>query len=349
MRREVVRREVVIRIIPKVISSISGGPSTNRHRDVIAPPRERGETPGHPGSREADGSYPGRLALPKRMPDREMDDMAMRSLLFAPANRADLLAKLPSVPADCYAPDLEDGTPPADREGARASLAANLATIRAGRPDARLFVRVNAIGTPDHAADMAAALAAKADGIVLPKAETPADIAALGGVLPVIAGIESVLGVVDVMAIAAAPGVLAVYFGAEDFAAAMGGRRTPDGVEVLYARSQIVLAAKAARVLALDQVVTNIRDDDLFRRDATQARNLGYDGKMCLLPRQVALAHEAFGPSASELDHARRLIQAYEAAAARGAGTIDFEGQMVDPPILKAAQAVLAAAGILRV
>ncbi|WP_375460445.1 HpcH/HpaI aldolase/citrate lyase family protein [uncultured Enterovirga sp.] len=269
--------------------------------------------------------------------------MLMRSLLFAPANRRDLLAKFPTLSADAYSPDLEDGTPPGEREGARAALAENLKLARGGRTEARFFVRVNPVGSPDFEKDLAAARAAGADGLVLPKAERPADIAALGGGLPVIAGIESIRGVIDVMAIAACPGVAAVYFGAEDFAADMGARRTPDGLEVLYARSQVVLAAKAAGVKALDQVVIDIRDDDLFRSDARAGRDLGYDGKMCLLPRQIGLAHEVFGPSAAEIDHATRLVAAYEAAQARGAGTIDFEGRMVDGPVLKAAQAILAA------
>lgn len=271
--------------------------------------------------------------------------MLMRSLLFAPANRHDLLAKFPAVGADCYAPDLEDGTPAAERETARATLAAGVAAARGSRSESRIFVRVNSADTADFAHDLAAVRHASVDGVVLPKAESAADVEAIGSGLPVIAGIESVRGVVESLAIARAPNVVAVYFGAEDFAADIGGRRTPDGLEVLYARSQVVLAAKAAGVKALDQVVINIRDDEAFRRDARMARDLGYDGKMCLLPRQVPLAHEAFAPSAAEIDHARRLIAAYEEATARGAGTIDFEGRMVDPPILKAAQAIVRAAG----
>ena len=269
--------------------------------------------------------------------------MLLRSLLFAPANRRDLLAKFPSVGADAYAPDLEDGTPPAAREEARSNLAEALAAARGGRREANMFVRVNPVGSPDFAPDLAAARAAGTDGIVLPKAESRQDVAAAAGAGPVIAGIESIRGVVDAVAIAAAPGVVAVYFGAEDFAADLGARRTPQGLEVLYARSQVLLAAKAAGVRALDQVVTDIRDDDQFRRDAAMGRNLGYDGKMCLLPRQVVLAHEIFSPSEQEVDHARRLVAAYESAQARGAGAIDFEGRMVDMPILKAAQAVIAA------
>src|SRR5690606_39713625 len=104
------------------------------------------------------------------------------------------------------------------------------------------------------------------------------------------------------------------------------------------------LAAKAARVTALDQVVVDLRDDALFRRDAAVARNLGYDGKLCIHPRQVELANEAFAPTAAEIDHARRLVAAYDAAQARGQATIDFEGKMVDSPVVKAAMAILAVA-----
>lgn len=272
--------------------------------------------------------------------------MLLRSLLFAPANRPDLVAKFPRVPADVFSPDLEDGTPPAARPEARAALAGTVAAARGERTDAKVFVRINPASTPDCELDVAALRGSGADGIVLAKAESAADLAALAGTgLPVIAGIESARGVAEAVAIARGPGVVALYFGGEDFTADMGGRRTKDGYEMLFARSQVLLAARVAGVKALDTVMIDIRDDEGFRRDAIVGRNLGFDGKMCLLPRQVTLAHEVFAPSAAEIDTARRLVAAYEEAVARGAGTIDFEGRMVDPPVLKAAQAIMRAAG----
>ena len=105
-----------------------------------------------------------------------------------------------------------------------------------------------------------------------------------------------------------------------------------------------MLAAKAARVRALDQVVLDLKDAALFRRDATLGRNLGYDGKLCIHPRQIDLANEVYAPTPGEIDHARRLVAAYEAARARGEATIDFEGRMVDGPVYKTALATLAAA-----
>lgn len=270
--------------------------------------------------------------------------MLARSLIFAPANRPDLFRKFPRLQADLLALDLEDGTPPDQRPRARELLRESVATARGGRAG-NLFVRVNPAGTADFGADLAAVKASGADGVILAKADRAQDVALLGTGLPVIAGIESIAGVLNAREIAAAASVVAVFFGAEDFAAEMGARRTREGTEVLYARSRVVLAARAAGVKALDQVVLDFRDDALFRQDAGFARNLGYDGKMCIHPRQIELANEVFTPSAAEVDHAARLVAAYDAAQARGEATIDFEGRMVDGPLYKTSLAILAAAG----
>ena len=269
--------------------------------------------------------------------------MLARSVLFAPANRPDLFQKFPRLKADLFALDLEDGTPPAQRPAARSNLRDS---VRAARGDRRgnLFVRINPAGSPDFAADLDAVSGSGADGIMLAKTGCPDDIASCRTDLPIIAGIESIDGVVNAPAIAATASVFALYFGAEDFAVEMGARRTPDGLEVLYARSRVVLAAKAARVKALDQVVLDLKDDGIFRRDATLGRNLGYDGKMCIHPRQIDHANELFAPTSTDIDYARRLVAAYQAAQARGEATINFEGRMVDGPVLKAALSVLAAA-----
>lgn len=274
--------------------------------------------------------------------------MLIRSLLFAPANRHEMIAKFPRIRADLFVLDLEDAVPAADRPAARASLAQAVAIARQGERRHTVFVRINDLRSADCPSDVVALKACAVDGVVLPKAESAEDIARLvtmlGTPLPILAGIESIRGVLDCVAIAAAAPVVGVYFGAEDFAADMGARRSPDSTEVLYARSRVVLAAKAARVNAIDQAVVEVRDDEQFRRDSTRGRDLGYDGKICLLPRQVDLANEAFGPSAAEIDHARRLIAAYEVAKASGRGAIDFEGRMVDEPVLKHALGVMAAA-----
>jgi citrate lyase subunit beta/citryl-CoA lyase len=107
----------------------------------------------------------------------------------------------------------------------------------------------------------------------------------------------------------------------------------------------VVLAARFGGLQALDQVFTNIRDDEGFRRDAELGRQLGYSGKLCITPRQIEIANEVFSPSAEEIDRSRRLIQAYEAAQAQGRGVIEFEGGMIDEPVLKRARAILQLSG----
>jgi len=138
--------------------------------------------------------------------------------------------------------------------------------------------------------------------------------------------------------------VVVAYFGAEDFVADMGGVRTLGSAEVLYARSRVALAARLAGVPAIDQVVTRLDADDHFLVDAADGRALGYAGKLCIHPAQVALAHRAFTPSAEEVERARRLIAAYDESVAAGHAAIAFEGQMVDEPLARHARAVLAAA-----
>jgi len=104
----------------------------------------------------------------------------------------------------------------------------------------------------------------------------------------------------------------------------------------------VVLAAKAARLSAIDQGVLEIHDDERFRVECDEARNLGYDGKVCLNPRQVQLANHFFSPSPEEIDFSKRLLEAAREAEARGIGTIDFEGRMIDGPLIKRCEHILA-------
>jgi citrate lyase subunit beta/citryl-CoA lyase len=281
----------------------------------------------------------------------------IRSLLFAPANRQDLVRKFPRFGADCCVIDLEDGTPPGEKQRAREMLRDTVAQVRAGGLAGLLTVRVNVPDSPHYLADIEAAFASDVDGVVIPKLEDAEQafpaihwIRRLDAEVPrakprtIVGGIESIRGVLKAVDICARTQYMgAVYFGAEDFAADMDARRTPRGDEVYTARSMVVMAAKAAGVLAIDQAVVDIRDDVLFSEDAARGRDLGYQGKICVTPGQVKLSHRAFSPTAAERDYAVRLVAAYQAATARGIGSIDFEGRMIDGPLLKRAQAVLAA------
>ncbi len=278
-----------------------------------------------------------------------------RSLLFAPANRPDLVAKFARFAADCCVIDLEDGTPPAEKISAREMLRDTVNRARQAGLTGMLTVRVNVPASIHYLADIEAVLGCDVDGIVIPKLESPEQafpaihwIHALDAQSPrarprtIVAGIESVRGVLNAVDICARTGCLgSVYFGAEDLMADAGGRRTPRGDEVYTARSMVLLAAKAAQIIAIDQAVVDIRDDALFLEDAARGRDLGYDGKICVTPGQVKLSHRAFSPTPEERDHASRLVATYESAVQRGIGTIDFEGRMIDGPLLKRAQAIL--------
>lgn len=280
----------------------------------------------------------------------------IRSLFFAPANRPELVVKFPRFKADCCVIDLEDGTPDVEKAAARAALKDTVNRVRAAGLDSMLAIRVNVPDSPHYLADLEAAFACNIDAVVIPKLENPAQaLAAVHWIEhafegqdrkpTLIGGIESVRGVLNAVSICDQTRRLsAVYFGAEDYAADVGARRSPHGDEVATARGWTLMAAKAAGLIAIDQAVLDIRNNTLYTEDARRGRDMGYQGKICVAPAQVALANAAFSPTPDEVDYARRLVAAYKEATDRGIGTIDFEGKMVDGPLLKLSLATLIAA-----
>jgi citrate lyase subunit beta/citryl-CoA lyase len=269
-------------------------------------------------------------------------------MLFMPGTRADMIAKIPRFAPDVAIIDLEDAVPPGDKAAARRTAAAAIDALDPDGPST-VLVRVNPVGTPWFAADVAAAAGTAAAGVVVPKLATGPQLGEVTRALAehswagalIIAGIETALGVADARSLLAdgrgTPGSLSgAYFGAEDYIADIGGRRSPGGDEVLYARSQVCLAAHLAGVPAIDQVVVDIADDDQFLADARRGRSLGYQGKMCIHPRQVGLAHQVFTPVPEEVAHARAVVAAGEA------GVAVVDGQMVDDVHVRMARAVLA-------
>jgi citrate lyase subunit beta/citryl-CoA lyase len=283
------------------------------------------------------------MTVPERKPSgRTLAAVRLRSLLFAPGNKGEVLAKLPRSGPDGVVLDLEDAVPGAAKAEARSVVAEVAPTLVAEHPGLAVFVRINAVPS-EWFDDDVAALPDGLTGIVVPKLESAEQVAALPD-LPIVAGIETAAGVARAEQVFAGDRVVAGYFGAEDFIADMGGVRTAEGTEVLYARSQVALAARLTGTLAVDQVVTDLRDEARFQADAALGRSLGYRGKLCIHPAQVAWAHAAFSPSADELDRARRLLAAYEEAKVSGSAAIAFEGQMVDEPLARQAQALLDAA-----
>jgi citrate lyase subunit beta/citryl-CoA lyase len=275
----------------------------------------------------------------------------LRSLLFAPASRPDVLAKLPRSSPDGVVIDLEDAVPADAKASARPNALAAGSELAIEHPHLAVYVRVNAVPTEWFSRDVREGLAPELTGVIVPKLESSAQLDVVGdaldaaglGHLHVLAGIETAQGVESARELFRDP-VAAAYFGAEDYVADLGGVRTAEGTEVLYARSRVALAARLGGVLAIDQVVPALDEDEHFLADATRGRALGYRGKLCIHPAQVALANRAFSPTSEELDRARRLLAAFDAATTRGEAAIAFEGQMIDEPVARHARAVLAGA-----
>ena len=278
-----------------------------------------------------------------------------RSLLFVPGSEPRHLARARDAGADVLVFDLEDAVA-ADAKARARDLVVE--TLRAGGFGAsEAAVRVNAPGTPQFAADLEAVTAAGAGAIMVPKSER-ADVllgidAALTrverdsgrtpGAVRVLALIETAAGVADALAVAAAtPRVAALCFGHADFARDMGLASTDAAGGVIHhARCAIAIAARARRVQAIDCVCLAVRDPEAMRADAALGQRLGYDGKLCIHPQQVAIVHDVYAPTADEIAQARRIAAAWREAAREGRGVFALDGAMVDAPVVAAAEQVL--------
>ncbi len=253
-----------------------------------------------------------------------------RSVLYLPASRESAVAKARTLPVDCVILDLEDAVAPDAKDMARAAAVAAAALDWGGR---ELLLRVNGSATPWHDADMAVARAGGFAAVVVPKVDSASEagqVAASAGGVPVWAMIETPRGVIDAPAIAATPGVAALVAGMADLAKDL--RTKPDAARtpLLYSLSAIVVAARAAGVLAFDGVFTDIGDTDGFEAEARQGLMLGFDGKTLIHPSQVAPCNTVFSPSGAELDEARGLIAAWDAARAEGKGVTTYKGKLVE-------------------
>jgi citrate lyase subunit beta/citryl-CoA lyase len=259
-----------------------------------------------------------------------------RSALFVPGNRPDLATKAARSGADVVVLDLEDAVPPSGKTDARA-LVGEAALALAGVVP--IAVRVNPPGTPWFADDVAA-LPDDLLAVVVPKLESTAqldEVATAVGGRPLLAGIETVRGVVDAREVLAQP-VVACYFGAEDYVVDLGGIRTEGNAEVAWARAWVAVCARLAGVAALDLVTLHYGDADRFRREALEARALGYAGKLCIHPAQVPLANAAFAPSPADVAWAQRIVTAFDQG---GGVTVGVDGEMVDEVVAARARAIL--------
>ena len=272
----------------------------------------------------------------------EIPSLPGPALLFCPADRPDRYAKALAA-ADAVILDLEDGVGAGGKDAARAALVAS------DLDPARVIVRINATGTPEHAADIVALRGTRYRQVMLPKTETRKQLDALPlrGIWRVVALCETPLGVVNAAEIAAAPGVIAVMWGAEDLIAAMRGRtsRRPDGGYrdvALHARSAVLLAARAHGSPAIDAVYVNIPDLEGLAAEAEDAAASGFTFKGCIHPSQVAVVRDAFRADEAQVAWARRVLAAARGAGARDKGAVKVDGQMIDAPLIRQAEAIIA-------
>lgn len=269
-----------------------------------------------------------------------------RSFLFVPATRLDRLAKAFDAGADAVIVDLEDAVAPDSKDAARAALAERLPQLDASQR-ARLLVRINAVGTPWHEADLALLAPWMAQGqgaVMLPKAEDPlalrrvaARLRPAGRVVPLI---ESLAGLDQADALAREAQVLRLAFGHLDFQLDLGMRCTPEEPELNGVRFSLVATSRRARLPApIDGVTTDTGNAERLAIDTARARAFGFGGKLCIHPAQVAGVNQGLSPSAVELDWARRVLVQ---AAQHGGQAFSLDGRMVDLPVIRSAEAMVA-------
>ncbi len=276
-----------------------------------------------------------------------------RAFLYVPGDDRHKIEKAAGLDVDSICLDMEDGTARNRKAEARAGIAKALLEVDFG--DSEKLARINAVGSGLERDDIAAVLPSRPDGIVVPKVDAPEQLQwadeivadaerAHGwptGSIRLIALIESARSLLNLKEIAAHPRLDALIFGGEDYAASIGATRTPEAIELLYAREAIVAAAAAYGLQAIDLVAINFHDLDALRAEAEFGAKLGFSGKQIIHPAQVDPVQTAFTPSDALIDRARRIVAAFEENQARGAGAFALDGQMIDMPLLRNAQKVL--------
>ena len=284
--------------------------------------------------------------------------------MFVPGNNPGLMADAHIYGPDALMFDLEDSVKLSEKDSARFLVYQALKTIDYG--DIEKVVRVNPLNTPYGKADIEAMVFAGADIIRLPKSETAQDVIEVDewitecekkagleqGSIGMMAAIESGLGILNVLSIAqASPRLIGIAIGAEDFVTDLKTTRSPEGSELFTARSMLVFAARAAGIAVLDTVFADVNDDEGFRREVEIIKQLGFDGKSVINPRQIGPVVEIFTPTTKEIEHAERVVEAIKEAEEKGLGVISLNGKMIDKPVVDRAQRVLKmaeAAGVIK-
>ncbi len=303
------------------------------------------------GVERAGDARPARTVVPT---DASPKTRLRRSRLYLPGNEPKFMVNAGLHRPDAVILDLEDSVHPAEKDAARLLVRNALRCVDFG--GAERMVRVNQL--PMGFEDLDAVVPEEPDLILVPKTEQPDQVrlvherileiqqlAASDRPIWLMPIIESALGVEHAYGIAmATESVAALTIGLEDYTADLGVVKTVDGAESLFARSRLVNAARAAGVQAIDSVFGDVGDEAGLATWARRSRSMGFDGMGCVHPRQIQVIHDAFAPSAEEIEKALRIVGAFEEAEAKGLGVVSLGSRMVDPPVVLRAQRLVALA-----
>ena len=277
-----------------------------------------------------------------------------RSMLFVPGANAAMVSTSFIYQPDTIMFDLEDSVALSEKDSAR-MLVAHALQHPLYR-EMETLVRVNPLTSEYGLADLNAAVRAGASGIRLPKTDGAQDITDMEteierierdcgrevGSTLMLAAIESPQGILAANEIAqASKRLIGIALGAEDYVRAMKTERSPEGIELLFARSTILHAARANGLMAFDTVYSDARNEEGFLREAALIKQMGFDGKSLINPAQIALIHNLFAPTQKEVDYAEKVIKAAEDAAKAGFGVVSLNGKMVDTPIIERSRLIV--------
>lgn len=279
-----------------------------------------------------------------------------RTMMFVPGANAAMLRDAALYGADSVMFDLEDAVSLKEKDSARTLVHFALKTF--DYSNVETVVRINSLDSCGKQ-DIEAMVLAGVNVIRLPKTETPQDIVDVDneitrveeengisvGTTKMMAAIESAEGILNVREIAtASKRLIGIALGAEDYVTNLKTKRYPDGQELFFARSMILHAARAAGIAAIDTVYSDVENVEGFKAEVQRIKQLGFDGKSVINPRQIPIVNAIYAPSAKEIQHAKEVIWAIREAEEKGSGVISLNGKMVDKPIVERAQRVIALA-----
>lgn len=277
-----------------------------------------------------------------------------RALLYMPGDDRHKIEKATTLGVDCICMDLEDGVALSKKTEARKVIAQAVKDFDFGSSER--CIRINSIGSGFEEDDLIAALSARPDTIVLPKVESGEQVNWISGqiesfelaegfplgAIRLLVGVETGKGVLNLKEIAGADKRLeAIIFGGEDFATSIGAIRTPEAIELLYARQAVITACAAYDLQAIDMVAVDFKNLESVRQEAEFGARLGFSGKQIIHPNQVAPVQETFTPNDESIAHAKRLVEGFESFQEKGKGAFALDGKMVDMPLVKNARKVL--------